>query len=454
MDVIKPFIEKALYPMMEARRGNRTREYIRELCASAKKSREELLAEQEQKLGRLLDFCLHHVPAYRGLLAAQPELEELTGKDPRAALARIPVLEKSAFKAGFEQYLADGAKPEALIHNTTGGSSGEPTHFYLDRVTVEHFEAARWRGLSWWGITPGSRCVMIWGNPFELSAAEEKSYYRKEKYLKNRIIIPAYALKPQAMTQYAAQIDRYRPEYIYGYASALAVFGRLLLEQGLRLHVPLKAVVSTSESLYPFQREIIQKAFGCPAVNEYGARDGGILAYECPQGRLHISCENAVIEVIDPQTKEPLPAGKTGNIVVTDLNNYVMPRLRYALGDTVTLSDQPCSCGMGLPVMESVAGREDDTFVTTEGGFVHGVAFNNIIKRALGVAKFQIVQLSPERAELSLVTENGVKPPEWDGIMADIEALLPGTEITVRCVDDIPVTASGKYRYAIRKFDL
>lgn len=454
MDFIKPFIEHILYPAMEKRKGNKIRQYLGELCESQSRPTETLEREQNEKLKKLLLFSLHSVEAYKELASQQPDLEKLIDEDPRAALLRFPVLEKSAFKADSDRYLADGADPSKLIANTTGGSSGEPTHFYIDRVTVEHFEAARWRGLSWSGITQGSRSVMIWGNPFELSKAEEKSYYRKEKYMKNRIMIPAYALKPQAMNEYVKTIERYRPEYFYGYASALAVFARLMLDQNLKLSFTPKAVVSTSESLYPFQRELIGTAFGCPVVNEYGARDGGIIAYECPKGHLHLSIENAVIEVVDQKTKQPVPVGQPGLILVTDLNNYSMPRLRYELGDTVTLSAEHCGCGVTLPVLKSVEGRQDDTFVTTEGGFVHGVAFNNIIKRSLGVTKFQIVQLSPERAELSIVTKDGAAPPEWEGIMADIRALLPGTEIQVKYVDDIPVTASGKYRYAIRKFDL
>ncbi|WP_130863969.1 phenylacetate--CoA ligase family protein [Bacilliculturomica massiliensis] len=453
MDLIKPFIEHILYPAMEKKKGNRIRTYLEELKQSQSRSREELMREQEEKLGSLLLFSIHNVEAYKGL-SGDGALEELIRRDPRAALLRFPVLPKQVFKADPDRYLADGADRASLIPNTTGGSSGEPTHFYIDRVTVEHFEAARWRGLSWSGITPGSRSVMIWGNPFELSKAEEKSYYRKEKYLKNRIMIPAYGLKPQAMAEYIKTIEDYRPEYFYGYASALAVFARLMLEQGRRLSFTPKAVVSTSESLFPFQRELIGKAFGCAVINEYGARDGGILAYECPCGRLHITCENALVEVVDQKTLEPAPAGQPGLILVTDLNNYSMPRLRYALGDTVTLSDETCPCGMELPVMNSVEGREDDTFVTTEGGFVHGVAFNNIIKRSLGVTKFQIVQFAPDRAELSLVTGEGGEPEGFAGIMEDIRALLPGTEISVKYVEDIPVTASGKYRYAIRKFEL
>lgn len=452
MDLVKPFIEHILYPAMEKRKGNCIRRYLEELKASQRLPVQELRGLQEEKLKKLLLFSVEQVPAYGQLADLKSEIEE----DPSKALLKFPVLEKAAFKQASDSYVANNAVKGQLIPNTTGGSSGEPTHFYIDRVTVEHFEAARWRGLSWSGISPGSRSVMIWGNPFELSKAQEKNYYRKERYMKNRIIIPAYGLKPQAMDDYVKEIEKYRPEYFYGYASALAVFSKLLLDQGKSLSFVPKAVVSTSESLYPFQRELIQKAFGCAVINEYGARDGGILAYECPQGHLHISCENAYVEVVDPITKLPVQQGERGLILVTDLNNYSMPRLRYALGDTVSLSEETCSCGLTLPIMNSVEGREDDTFVTTEGGYVHGVAFNNIIKRSLGVTKFQIVQLSPELAELSLVTADGTdrEPQGFDGIMADIQALLPGTEIRVKYVADIPVTNSGKYRYAIRKFQL
>ena len=144
----------------------------------------------------------------------------------------------------------------------------------------------------------------------------------KERWLKNRIIISAYSLKPEEMTDYIDEIIKFKPEYIYGYASALYTFSQLMLKQNLKIPFKLKAVVSTAETLHDFQRETIEHAFKSAVVNEYGARDGGIIAYECPKGSMHISAENIIMEVVHYKTFKPLPKGESGILLVTDLNNF------------------------------------------------------------------------------------------------------------------------------------
>ena len=89
----------------------------------------------------------------------------------------------------------------------------------------------------------------------------------------------------------------------------------------------------------------------CPVANEYGARDAGILAYTCPSGGIHIIAENCIIEVLDPVTYEPVPNGQSGMLAITNLTNYVQPRLRYMLGDMGTLSTEECCCGRRLPLV-------------------------------------------------------------------------------------------------------
>ena len=450
MDIIKFGIEKILYPLMEAKRGNHVRANTKVLLASERLSLHDLKSLREERLRRLLLHCVEHVPAYRQYKELVPQIVT----DPFTALTNFPVLTKDAFRMDPESFIADDADRSTLIANNSGGSSGHPVQFYMNRHTVEYYEAARWRGLSWYGITPGSRSLLIWGNPFELDKMAERRYRLTERYLKNRRIIPAYALDPAAMPEHVRLFNSYHPEYIYGYAGAIALFARLMKEQGLQLKHRLKAVVSTSETLQPWQRELMEEVFQAPVVNEYGARDGGIIAYQCPEGGMHLSAENLVAEVIDLLTGELLPAGERGLLLVTDLNNFVQPRLRYQLGDEVIMSDQLCSCGRTLPLLAEVCGREDDIFVTADGQFVHGVAFANCIKRLPEVDAFQIIQLSPTEDKVLLVTRDGLEPPGLDGVKADYQALLPGAKITYQLVDAIPPSPSGKTRYAIRQFPL
>lgn len=443
----KWMIERCLYPAMERRRGNRVRAVEAELLASERLAPEALRAMQAERLTALLLLAKAGAPAYRDLPLTDDEIRA----DPFAALRKIPPLTKQAFRADAERYLT--RPKEGLIPNRTGGSTGDPVRFYMDRQQAESYEAARWRGLSWYGVTQGSRSIMIWGSPIELDALAGKKEARREKLLKNREVVSAYDLTPETARALAREIDRYRPEYLYGYSGALVAAAGLLDAQGFRPKRPLKAVVSTSETLTADGAALLKKVFSCPVANEYGARDAGILAYSCPEGRLHLTAENAVIEILDPITLEPVPDGVSGLIAVTDLHNFCMPRLRYLLGDAGTLSASPCACGRTLPVLASIEGREDAILVARGGALVHGNAIRQLVKAYDGVGSFQLEQLSPEQAVLRLKLLPGFTAAD-PALLDKIRGVLPGVEIETRYVDDIPPEKSGKFRCAVRRFPL
>lgn len=337
MPLHKYMIEHLLYPAMEQHKGNQIRAILNELQLSQKANAP---AVQYQRLIKLLLHCKQHVPAYAGLL---PD-DSVILTDPMAVLrTRIPLLPKTNFQQNPEAYLADDIPTSARIANCTGGSTGQPVHFYMTRHQVESYEAARWRGLSWYGITQGSRSVMLWGSPIELSKQAQLKNRLKESLLKNRRILSAYNLTEQDLTKHVRFLEHYRPEYLYGYATILTAFAQMLENAHITPNLSLKAVVSTSETLEKWQEELLSRVFRCPVANEYGARDAGILAYTCPEGGIHITAENCVIEVFHTQigVGNRLDGGRRR------VKKYLWSFLRTApagAGQAVTCS----TSGMGL----------------------------------------------------------------------------------------------------------
>ncbi|UIO44090.1 phenylacetate--CoA ligase family protein [Brevibacillus brevis] len=439
------------WPLMEALKGNRIRPYMKELQATQRLSAEALTVQQREKLVKLLDHAIQNVPAYTAFATDWSKMREM----PERFLQRIPVLTKTHFRQNADQYLSQGRQTSRLIGNRTGGSTGEPTHFYLDRPTVERYEAARWFGLSWYGIRIGDPCVMIWGSPLELNAQQARRYRWKERWLKNRLMISAYELDERHLEANLRLIREFRPAYLYGYASALHTLAMMMLRRGMGLGIPLKAVVSTAESLHEHQRQTIAQAFDASVVNEYGARDGGMIAYQCKAGSMHAFSGNCYLEVVDPIMHMPLNNGHPGALLVTDLHNTVMPRLRYQIGDVVALSDSACSCNLPFPLLASIDGREDDMFLSRNGQYVHGHYFNHIVRNMDSFRTFQIVQHEPERLSLRLVKEpERFLPADEAKLLAGIRAALGQVSIHVSYVETIPPASSGKTRYAIREFPL
>lgn len=449
IDPVAAWIRWGLYPAMQLIRGNKVMHNVKQLQQSACLSRKELSDLQREKLRRLLEHCAQAVPAYENVL----DVVQIQ-RDPWASLRSLPVLSKAMFRERAEQFLVRDVIKEQLIPNRTGGSTGEPVRFYLDRKTVEFYEAARWRGLSWWGIQPWSRSIMVWGSPIELERTANIRYVWQERWLKNRLIIPAYRLQRDQVATYAALIDRYRPDYLYGYGGALAVLAELFEKEGVRLRHRPKVVVYTAEGMTEEERERAERRFNAPTAGEYGARDGGIIAFECRHGSMHLAVENVFLETVDPRTGQP---AEEGSILVTDLNNFVQPRLRYALGDWGRLAadDFTCPCGMQLPVLGRLEGREDAMFVATDGSLVHGHIAAHVARETPGVKQIQVIQRSRQRVTVRLVLdEETARDTIRATVVAKLQEWLGPVQVDVELVPKIEPSASGKYRYAIREFAL
>ena len=141
-------IRNILWPYMEKKKGNKIRAYMSEMKKFQSLSKQEISRYQSERLKELLAHAIKNVPAYKDL---DHELIR-SASNPADAIQHFPIPTKKNFHENSESYISNTADRSQLIANRTGGSTGEPTRFYLDRVTVEHFEAARWLGLSWSGI--------------------------------------------------------------------------------------------------------------------------------------------------------------------------------------------------------------------------------------------------------------------------------------------------------------
>lgn len=450
MDLNAAAIRKIVFPLMHIAKGNNTIDYVNSMQKSQFFSKEELRNLQREKLKKLLLHCVKYVPAYSPYKDLVPLIEE----DAFRALHEIPVLTKQQVNSGIDSLICMNTDKNSLVPNKSGGSTGEPVRFYIDRPTAEYSEAARWRGLSWWDINIGDKCLMVWGNPLELNKRENLIYNMKERFLKNIVFISAYSLNPQSIHQYVKMINFQKPKYFYGYASALYLLAQLMLKKNLKLKYKVTGIVSTSETLYDFQRETIENVFGCPVINEYGARDAGIIAYECPCGKMHISAENMIVEILDIETRKPVEPGKSGLVVITDLNNFSMPRLRYLLGDVAALSAESCKCGRNLPLIEKIQGREDDIFVSLNGNYVHAVYFCNLARSYPSIRQFQIIQQTRRDMLLKIIKSDSFKENEVQSYINEIYKLMGPVNIKVEYTDMIEPTASGKIRYSKREFPI
>jgi phenylacetate-CoA ligase len=432
----------ALFPLHERLKGHATVAMRRRLERSQWLPREQIEAEQTQRLREFLLDIGRRVPYYRSLFARVGfDAGELRSV---ADLQALPLLGKPEIRAHLDAMRADGHGP--LTRYTTGGSSGEPLIFYIGKGRKTHDVAAKWRATRWWGVDIGDRELVVWGSPVELGAQDRLRRLRDS--LMRSHLVPAFEMSAANLDRFVAEIRHYRPAMLFGYPSSLSLIAEHAQRRGQRLDdLGVRVVFVTSEKLYPEQRASIARAFSCPVANGYGARDAGFIAHECPSGKLHLSAEDIVVETVHPDGRATA-AGEPGEIVVTHLATADFPLLRYRTGDVGVLSAEACACGRGLPVLADVQGRSTDFVVAADGTVMHGLALIYTLRDLAGVERFRIEQLSLGETAVQVVPGPGYDSASRDRIVRDFKARLGAqVHVTVDEVSDILPEKSGKFRY-------
>ena len=447
-DLYTAAISRVVFPIHETLKGHRTMRRWRELEKSQWLSREAIEASRIEKLRGFLRLAANDVPYYRDLferLEFEVEVRSL------AAFGRLPLLTKDIIRAHRDELKSLKAGPLTLYN--TGGSTGEPLQFYIGKDRKSHDVAAKRRATRWWGVDIGDPEIVVWGSPVELGAQDRLRELR-DRLFRTRLL-PAFEMSEARLDEFVDAIRTMKPRMLFGYPSSLALIGRHAGRRAVDLTAAgVDVAFVTAEQLYEDQREAIQSAFGCRVANGYGGRDFGFAAHECPEGALHISAEDLIVEIVDVDGTA-LPDGEEGEIVVTHLATPDFPLIRYRTGDIGVLSERTCSCGRGLPVLGAVRGRTTDFVIAQDGTVMHALSMIYAVRDVPGVSHFKILQESLEHTRVLLVA--------GEGYTRDREALIrdrlrqrlgDDVEVTMELVDEIPRSRSGKHRYVESRVSL
>ncbi|MBK1691682.1 phenylacetate--CoA ligase family protein [Ectothiorhodospira mobilis] len=430
-----------LLPLHERLRGRSTLLQWRRLYAADRLDPGTWEARRLEKLRALLVHCLREVPHYREQLYAaglvRPEAATLED------LARLPVLERDTLRTQADRLIAPAWR-DRLIRYSTGGSTGQPLVFYTDKHREACLNAQKLRARAWFGVLPGDRQVDFWGSPIEMDR-QTRIRRLKDRWLLNQVVLSASHLTPQRIAGYLDFLGQFRPRLIYGYPTVIYRVAQHLLDHpGLLGDYRPRLIVCTSEMLLPHLRETIARAFECPVANEYGSRDGGMIAHECPEGHLHLFGEQVIVEVDRPD------ADGIGDLLITNLDGYGMPFIRYRIGDRGALTDEPCPCGLPLPRLRKIQGRANDFLVGRGGRLIHSSTANYILREVPALRQYQLRQRADHSFDLILVPSRPLTAGEQEQIRNGLCRILDeAVAVRFQPTDSIPPEKSGKYRWVI-----
>jgi phenylacetate-CoA ligase len=410
-------------------------------------SPDRLAAMQSEKLSALMEHCWRHVPYYRRIFESQGLRPQEIG-DP-TSLRRLPYLTKQLYRSNFRE-LRSTVHPDRLVKRSgTSGSTGESLFFLVDLERNSERVAALCRHTGWCGLPPFPREAWLWGATFEPKPVAG-AWNALRFSLHPMLMLSSHDLSQAVMAQHARRLAAYGPELFHSFSTPLERFASFCLEN--RIHLPtLGAIVASAEQLHEHQKQVAEAAFGTKVFNRYGSREFGAIAHDCEQqAGLHINAERLILEVLRPDGSSCAP-GEMGEIVITDLDNYAAPFVRYRIGDRGCLGDRPCPCGRGLPLLGALDGRLLDIVMTPSGTAVGGtfwlILVRHVTKKVVGI---QVVQDAVDHVLIKLVMQDELLLDEQvRTLRREAAKVAPDLKIGIEYVDSIPTTRSGKRRLVV-----
>jgi phenylacetate-CoA ligase len=406
------------------------------LRAAERTSVAEWQAVQAQGLAAVTARAAADVPFYEGRLPRG-------GVASVGALLELPLLTKAEVQASGRELVSRRYSGRRLQEIHTGGTTGRPLTVFCDSEALRRNYAFFFRIREWAGIAPSDRVATFAGRT--IVAAERGAPYWRHNWASRTLLCSSYHLSSQTLDAYLDALAAFEPALIDSYPSSIEPLARRALERGRAGSRP-KAIITSSETLFPETRAVIESAFGCRVFDHYGSAEMAACISQCEAGRYHVHPEFGVVEVlVDGRPARP---GETGEIVATGFVNDVMPFIRYATGDLAVAGEPGCPCGRTFPVVERIEGRLDDCIITPDGRRVGRL--DPIFKAVQGIHEARIVQDESDHLRIELVPRTEVSSAERATLLDELRRRVgPRMRITFVTVDAIPRTPRGKLRTVV-----
>ena len=410
-------------------------------------SPEDIRKFQDENLQRLIEYAYKYVPYYRRVM----EEQELKPKDIQTTdeLIKLPVLSKKDLRKNWDQLISTQANSFKTSIRKTGGSTGDPLRIMNNHLNAAWESAAFRRGLGFAGCKLGEPIIKLFGG--SLGVVSESLLKKHKAKLSGVVLLPAFEINQDTVIDYVKKIRRSKAKFLRGYASVIYLLAQLM--DKTKLNVSLQGVFPTSETLYNFQREAIEKTFQCEVFNQYGCGECNSIAVECTSHNgLHVSDEHVFLESL--KDKERISDGEMGALTLTTLHNYTMPLIRYQNGDVISLDRAQCPCGRGLSRIKKIHGRASDFLLAKDGRlisttFLPWICFHLDLK---GIQQFQVIQEMKDIIRLKIVKASEFAENELWSLFEVFHRYLGDVKIEVEYVDFLSRTPQGKVKFVISEF--
>jgi len=409
-------------------------------------SREKLEDYQMQQLQKLLNHAYENVPYYRRVFDERGlKPKNIKSKED---LVKLPILTKDIVRNNMNDLLARNINRKEFVPVKTSGSTVSPLYFFWHKnVTVPKEEGFIWTIYNIAGYKFNERLIYL---TFEQPTNTTNKLWQYNP-LERVMSLYASALSEDILHSYVKLIRKFQPRVLKGIPSNLVILANFIKDNKIPIFPTLKTILCSSEMIYPWQRELIEKAFQCRLFSLYGQNEYVILATECElSSQNHIFPEYGITEIIGSDGLPIKTEGIRGRIIGTGFNNYAMPFIRYYGGDIAAWSNKKCRCGRNYPLLQSIEGRESEYMISSNGDHIPMiiVPYSSIMKN---VKQFQFYQDVKGKVRLRLVPLPTFTQDDAKRIISSLRREIKNIEFKLEYTDIINRTKRGKYQYIIQK---
>ena len=394
------------------------------------KSAEEIERIRTQKLKNIVKKAVNFVPFYKNL-DLKIDFENFSLDE----LKKFPVINKQVIKENFKDFCS--IKFNGKVSHTSG-STGTPFEF---KVPYESDAIEKITSNRAWSM--GKDYTYKSGDPIIVL----RTYSPKEGEPLYKISGDYWYLSPFHINEsnlalYLSIIEKSKAKIIRGYASSIYIFTLLLKQKNIK--VPqIKTIVTSSETLLPAYRSVIEEYWGLPVLDWYGQNERTVTVQQCWAGNYHNNDDYGIVELSDKN-----------EIIATSLNNYVMPFIRYNTGDKAIALDGKapiCPCGRHLSIpFKGIEGRSDDILIKDDKTSIPSINIYTIMHQLDFIKQFQIIQSKNTNVVINVIGE--LDDSKKLLLSNNIRDRLGSVDIKINVVDEIKRDLStGKIKTIIRK---
>ncbi|MEF2246386.1 AMP-binding protein [Paenibacillus sp. IITD108] len=389
----------------------------------------ESIRKQDIALRNILSHALQTVPYYQtSQIWDSPTIED------------FPILERSAVAGNETSFLSTAVPFAKLKYQTTSGSTGTPIRCFKSKIDSVRMGIPLWKRRNWFGkVSPNDRYVMF---------TMRYNLDNPVIYSNNILFLSLLDLSPAMVSLYINEIIKFQPKWLFGPPSALHYIALHLIEKEIKGFPRLQFIELAGEFSTPEEQAFLSDVFRCQVTNMYGSKETWLIAYSCPNGHMHVADDNVFLELIPLQMENT----QTSEVLITGLNNFAMPFVRYKLGD-IAQSNPKLECEYPGPSIKLIGGRSGVFFSYNEKLLNSAVLFMLIIDFHQyypgTIRQFQFEQRGPYQFVLHYIPGAKYQGDNITYLEQLIKSRLDGIDLTLNALEYIPLSNNGKVSYYV-----